>query len=331
MKPYVFKISAMAASLFLLYGTSYPQDQNINKDKKVKAGSTEEIIIKRKGDKDAKITVETRDGQILINGKPADEFKDDNFTVRKFSETWVDDGDVISITPHSPFRGGAWSNDGDGDFLYSESRAAFLGVSSEKAPNSGAAIEEVTTGSAAEKAGLKKGDIITKVDDMKIDDPEDLTKAIHKYKPEDKVVVTFTRDGKEQKATAVLGKTSNANFYAYNFKMPRINPDMNINAPHVLAWSSPSPRLGIKAQDTEDGKGVKVLDVDDESPADKAGVKEGDIITLFDGKEVTGAMQLAELARASKGKTSYKIKVTRAGKPQELEVRIPKKLKTADL
>ena len=37
-------------------------------------------------------------------------------------------------------------------------------------------------------------------------DPESLSEAIHKYKPEDKVTVTFKRDGKEQKVTACLGR-----------------------------------------------------------------------------------------------------------------------------
>jgi serine protease Do len=326
-------MSAVAASLLLLCGTSFAQEPDAGKEKKDKNQSTEEIIIKRKGDKDAKITVEVRDGQVFVNGKPVEEFEDDNFSIRKFRDGWGDGAEMMTIAPHSPFRGGTWSYDGDGDFLITDSKTAFLGVSSERAEKGGATIEEVTKGSAAEKIGLKKGDVITKIDDAKIDDPEDLTKTIRKYKPEDKVVVTFLRDGKEQKATAVLGKSTSANFYNYNynFKMPRISPDMNFNAPRAYVWNGPSPRLGIKAQDTEDGKGVKVLDVDDDSPAGKAGIKEGDVITQFDGKDVTGAMQLAEMARAGKGKPSFKIKIVRAGKPQELEVKVPKKLKTADL
>ena len=46
------------------------------------------------------------------------------------------------------------------------------------------------------------------------------------------------------------------------------------------------PRIGLRAQDTEDGKGVKVVDVDDESAADRSRYQRDDIITEFDGKAV---------------------------------------------
>jgi len=90
-------------------------------------------------------------------------------------------------------------------------------------------------------------------------------------------------------------------------------------------------KFGIRAQDTEDGKGVKVLDVDDESMAAKAGIKEGDIITRFDGKEINTATALTEAAHAAKEKASVKVTLIRDGKTQEVEVHVPKRLRTADL
>ena len=59
--------------------------------------------------------------------------------------------------------------------------SAFLGVSSRKAEKGGATVLEVTEGSPAEKAGIKKGDIITKVNDNKIESPESLFETIHNY------------------------------------------------------------------------------------------------------------------------------------------------------
>jgi serine protease Do len=113
-------------------------------------------------------------------------------------------------------------------------------------------------------------------------------------------------------------------------------PDMqNFNydyAPRAYNFAyGAKPRLGIKAQDMEEGKGVKVLEVGDESAAEKAGIKEGDIITRFDGKDVNSATDLAELARTSKDKPSIKVSIIRDGKTQEIDIRIPKKLRTADL
>lgn len=60
------------------------------------------------------------------------------------------------------------------------------------------------TKGAAEEAGLKAGDLMTKWDDDELKDVENWMKVMAKHKPGDKVVVTFIRDGKEQKATATL-------------------------------------------------------------------------------------------------------------------------------
>lgn len=223
-------------------------------------------------------------------------------------------------------RSGVWNYEGN-------SNQAFLGVSSEQAEGGpGAKVTRISDKSAAEKSGLKVGDVITRVDEIAIDGPESLSEAIHKYKPEDKVTLTIKRDGKEQKISATLGKTAGAMVYGFN--MPDNMPDLEQLAPlhgGGYSFSFGGPRLGIKAQDTEDGKGVKVLDVDDESAAGKSGIKEGDIITRFDGKDVNSATELAELAQAAKGKPSIKVSVTRDGKSQEMEIKIPKRLKTANL
>jgi len=150
-------------------------------------------------------------------------------------------------------------------------------------------------------------------------------------------VITYKRDGKEMKGNAVMGKHLNE---GENLVMPEMKNNYRFTMPPVppggpraysFNFSERGPRIGIKAQDTENGKGVKVLDVDDDSPADKAGIKEGDVITQFDGKPVNSANELADLARAAKTKPSVAIKLTRAGKPQDVTVKIPRKLKTAEL
>ena len=236
---------------------------------------------------------------------------------------------------HSPFRDMDWSFSRDALSKTSDTKRAYLGVTSEKKEDGGVTITEISKASAAEKAGLMKGDVITKIDDKVVSSPEDLSKIIHQFKPEDKVTVTYTRDGKEQKATALLGKfkMERLQSYSYNYSMPKMESFRGMDIPETpRAFSfNVRPRVGLKAQDTEDGKGVKVLDVDDDSPADKAGIKEGDVITEFDGKAVNSADELAVLSRATREKSSFKIKFKRNDKTQEVEVKIPKKLKTANL
>ncbi len=68
----------------------------------------------------------------------------------------------------------------------------------------GAVIREINPGSAAEKAGLEVGDVITKVDDTLITDSDSLIATVRSYRPGDTVTVTFTRDGDEQTVKVTL-------------------------------------------------------------------------------------------------------------------------------
>lgn len=72
----------------------------------------------------------------------------------------------------------------------------------------GAYVNSLTAGGAAEKAGLKEGDVIVKVDGESIASASDLVLAIRSHNPNDQVQVTYLRDGKEETATVTLGSDS---------------------------------------------------------------------------------------------------------------------------
>jgi serine protease Do len=343
MKQYFLRMAGLAAMVLLFQPFSFAQqEKGKTEDKKEIMDGQDELIISRKNDKDSKVTVEIKNGQVFVNGKQVDDFEDENISIRKRGRRSFNDEPVIAVGPGSPFRVENWGFNGNDMMEMNDSKRPLLGVSSDKADGGGALVNEVTKGSAAEKIGLKKGDIITKIDESAIGDPEDLIKVIRKYKPEDKVVVTYKRAGKEEKATAVLGKykmdfdsvyglvTPKEFHYDMDMTVPPMNTYRNY-APRAYVFNIKGPKIGIKAQDTEDAKGAKVMDVDDDSPAAKAGIKEADVITQMDGKNVTSANELAEAARGARNKSTFKVKLTRAGKPMELDVKIPKKLNTADL
>ena len=70
--------------------------------------------------------------------------------------------------------------------------------------SNGAEVREVGNGSAAAKAGIKVGDIITKVDDHQIVGSDSLVATVRSYRPGDKVTVTYTRDGKQHTVQITL-------------------------------------------------------------------------------------------------------------------------------
>lgn len=332
-----FSVLALAAAM-VLPASLLAQPEEKVKDKK----DAEQIIITRKGDKDEKVVVEINGDKITVNGKSLDEFKDADVTVRrnKIKDVWAF-ADGMSGFNTFPAQSGLKRK------VSVDSNRAMLGVTTEKT-ETGVRLQAVTRGSGAEKAGLKEGDVITKIDDTKIEDPDDLTATIRKHKPGDKVTIAYLRDKKEQKVTAELGKwKGTTNIYTtegFNMNMDlgdldfeHIMPRTPV-VPRVMqpfgqnwSWSGGSPKLGLSVQDTEDGKGVKVIEVDDESNAEKAGVKEDDVILEADGKAVNGADEMAKVIRESKEKGSVMLKLQRAGKTQNIEVKIPRKLKTADL
>lgn len=335
------------SALFIAAALMLPASLLAQKDEKEKMKEkkdVEEIVIIRKNDSKEKVVVEIVGDKITVNGKPIEDLKDGDVTVRRnrIKDVWAFADGLRAGQGAFNINPGAGGNL---RMLSVDSNRAMLGVTTEKT-DKGVKVEEITKGSAAEKAGLKEDDVITKVGDKKIETTDDLTAAIKKQKPGDKVDVTYLRDGKEQKASAELGKWKGSNVFTTvpgeNFKMNF--GDMNFenimprtpSAPRVQGYGqiynrSGAPKLGLSVQDTDDGKGVKVLEVDEESNAKKAGLKENDIITEIDGKAVNGADEVAKIIRESKDKISVMVKLQRSGKTQNVEVKIPRKLKTADL
>src|SRR5688500_19473399 len=87
MKRYLISCTAIAAMTLLLCQPLAAQDKELaEKDKardKNKVGDNEEIIIKRKGDKDTKVTIEIKGDDVIVNGKPLAEFDDESIVIRK--------------------------------------------------------------------------------------------------------------------------------------------------------------------------------------------------------------------------------------------------------
>lgn len=340
-------ITAMLALMapVSLFAQENEKTEKAEKEKK----DVHQIIITRKSDKDSKMTVEINGEKITINGKSIEEYKD------KDGDISVKLNKLRDLESLTYLRGGqprmSWNGNGNNSFQFkSDENRAMLGVTTEKA-DEGALVQDVTKESAAEKIGLKENDIITKIGDKKIEGPDDLSEAIKAHKPGDKVAVTYLRNKKEQKAEAELTKWKGVTvfgsngFPGENFNLNLEGMDLGKTIPNLKefrgmapygggqnwSWSGGSPKLGLSVQDTDDGKGVKVIEVDDESNAAKAGVKEEDIITHVDDKAVNSVDEITRMLKEKKENPTIRFQVSRSGKTQNIEVKMPRKIKTADL
>jgi serine protease Do len=322
----------------------------------ITAAGTAQVKEEPKKDKviKEKTTIVIDGDKITVNGKPVDKLKDSDIELL----TKKGMRDMMPLLKERIMSGGGAKMFGN-NFVFSGGNRALLGVVSEKNDN-GAKISSVTKESAAEKAGLKKDDIITKVGDTKIENSEDLYEAIGDRKPEDKVTITYLRDGKSATTTATLGKSPSANVKAFNFngdgfnmdklerlkeelprmkerirEMPRMEGMERLREMPKMEgfefYGSRRPRLGLEIQDVEEGKGVKILDVDSDTPASKAGLQKDDVISEVDGKAVASVDELKEKLKDLKEGDSIKITYKRGGQTQTTDLKLPKKLKTADL
>lgn len=328
MKHFITPKIAVAALLALTVpATLLAQDKKEN--------TAEQIIITRKGATDGKTVIEITGDKVIVNGKEVDKKGDGDVTVRRNK---LRDVEALARV-YNGNRAFNFELDNEHLSLFSEDEnRAMLGVSTKDSENEkvkGAQVMSVSKGSAADKAGLKAGDVITRIGDKKIENAEDVSKAVREYKPGKQVGVTIVRNGKEEKHTAELDKWKGVNITAMS--MPRM---ADVYAPAMptrpgqggtFYYNSGQPRLGLSIQDTEDGKGVNVLDVQDESNADKAGLEEGDVITHINDKAVNSADEASKMVKEAKDKTSFNVKVLRDGKTRNLEVRTRRRLKTTSL
>ena len=136
------------------------------------------------------------------------------------------------------------------------------------------------------------------------------------------VVVTVREgDGSEPQVASVRKQTGGS---------PRVMTHRVVGEPLVAALAGGGPRLGVQVRDVakEDvaklklttQSGVVIDEVMDESAAQKAGVKAGDVVVQFDGENVRSAMQLTRLVRETAEGRAVKMAVIRDGTRMDLDV-----------
>lgn len=142
---------------------------------------------------------------------------------------------------------------------------------------SGVLVSNVRSGAAGEKAGLKRGDIITAVNGEKIEDSNVLRNKVAGILPGTEVKITVLREGSPQDLTATLDE--------YNVEGAQNNPQAPGNSPSAqpqggrlgLSLQPVSPQIA-KQLGIEGSDGLVVTDVDAAGPAGDAGIAKGDVV-----------------------------------------------------
>jgi serine protease Do len=202
----------------------------------------------------------------------------------------------------------------------------------------GVIVDDVEPDSPAAKAGIKEKDVITQYDGKSVEGTVQFRRLIRETPPGRSVTLEITRGGSAQTISVQLGDRS-AYFEkkmkgkmrdfggAYSFSMPKLEefPDM----PDFM--DPRTPVLGINAEDltgqlgsyfgAPNNAGVLVREVRPGTPADKAGLKAGDVITKVEGKDVRTLAELRGQLREKSNQLSVSMDVLRKG--SELVVTVP--------
>jgi membrane-associated protease RseP (regulator of RpoE activity) len=194
----------------------------------------------------------------------------------------------------------------------------------------GVGVTQVIKDSPAEKAGLRKDDVILRIDGENVSSVRKLNRLVSELAPDQSVRVGFSRGGAEQEVSATVTKRTNQSFAGDFLPGGSKLFKWDGKAPKGFKWEGPlfergdlfdndgnfsfalgnTRRIGVSTMELTkqladyfgitSGKGVLVTSVTDDGPAAKAGVRAGDVITAIEGEEVDSPGDLSRVINRKK-------------------------------
>ena len=173
--------------------------------------------------------------------------------------------------------------------------AAGLGLSKAE----GAIVSNVTPGSAADKAGIKTGDVILSYQGRPVIDTNTLRNEIAATKPGSAAKLEILRDGNKREVTATLeeAKVARGGNRSGEGEGER-------SGKYGMAVEPLTPELAARLNVDRNVKGVVISNIDPAGAAAAAGLREGDVIQQVNGKSVDDADEVRDALDATTGKPS---------------------------
>jgi serine protease Do len=204
----------------------------------------------------------------------------------------------------------------------------------------GVLLGKIVPDSPAAKAGLKEGDVVTEINGQRVEGTQQFRRMIHEIPAGRVVQFTVWRDDRSQTVAVRLGKSEmgQANTFVspalpgnFSFAVPQI-PELGDLFENGM-WMSSRTRLGIDGEDVAgdfgnyfgapEGEGILVRGVFPDTPASKAGLKVGDVITSVNGERVRSVGELREKIAGKQDEKTVKLGLIRNKAPLSLSVDLP--------
>jgi serine protease Do len=170
--------------------------------------------------------------------------------------------------------------------------AEYYGVKDGK----GALVGEVFEGDPADKAGVKPKDVIIEVDGHKVEDSRDLSQKIAQIRVGQEITIKVVRGEKERTLRVNIAKRTEDK-ESLSLQQPMEETDLGMTV-------SPLTRELARRLNISETEGVVVVGVEQDGPADKADVQEGDLVLEIDHKPIkTLEDYQSQVKKVKKGET----------------------------
>jgi S1-C subfamily serine protease len=193
---------------------------------------------------------------------------------------------------------------------------AFVGLVLVEEPNGGGVrITQVISGSPADNAGLKKDDVITAVDGSSVKSVDDVQNALKNKNPGDKVTFSVSRGGQEEEVVVTLGRGAQA--------LP-VQPALpgQVAQPYLgVSLADITPEIQKELGLSRD-HGVAIVEVDQQGPAQKAGLRRGDVILMIGSQQVETAEEARNAILDHEPGDSVSVRVQRGGDELSIQVEL---------
>jgi serine protease Do len=206
----------------------------------------------------------------------------------------------------------------------------------------GVVLGKIVPDSPAAKAGLKEGDVVSEINGQRVEGTEQFRRMVREIPAGRSVQFTVWRDGRAQSIPVTLGKAelrhSTRTFVApaapgnFSFLMPD-TPDMGAIVEDGPWVASSRTRLGIDAENLDgefgnyfgapEGEGILVRGVFADTPAAKAGLKVGDVITSVNDERVRSVGELRSKIAEKQQEKTIKLGLIRNKTALSVSVELP--------
>lgn len=219
-----------------------------------------------------------------------------------------------------------------------DGKLAWLGVMLDHAEG-GAHVVAVIDDSPADEAGIPRGAVITAVDGEAIDGPSELRRAIRRHAPGDTVTLSLRDEsGAERTVEVTLGETDRKAVRLERFAFRGLPEGFEERFEKALegfdgewiAKGTPGAWLGVELLSPSAGvrealggpadAGVLVNEVVKDSPADKGGLKAGDLIIAVDGTPVSTVHDLRRILGKHQPGDTIRLELVRRGSRRTVDV-----------